>query len=90
MGQKVHPLGFRLNTTQKHKSTWFAQPTQYSSLLEQDEKIRNYVTTNYDSAGIADIEIERTYKLNNIFLKIGTSIIRQRIAATKPRIYFNP
>ena len=70
MGKKVHPLGFRLNTTQKHKSTWFAQPTQYSSLLEQDEKIRNYVTTNYDSAGIADIEIERTYKLNNIFLKI--------------------
>ena len=70
MGQKVHPLGFRLNTTQKHKSTWFAQPAQYSSLLEQDEKIRNYITTNYDSAGIADIEIERTYKLNNIFLKI--------------------
>jgi small subunit ribosomal protein S3 len=70
VGQKVHPLGFRLNTTQKHKSTWFAQPAQYSSLLEQDEKIRNYVTTNYDSAGIADIEIERTYKLNNIFLKI--------------------
>jgi len=70
VGQKVHPLGFRLNTTQKHKSTWFAQPAQYSSLLEQDEKIRNYITTNYDSAGIADIEIERTYKLNNIFLKI--------------------
>ena len=70
MGQKVHPLGFRLNTTQKHKSTWFAQPTQYSSLLEQDEKIRNYIITNYDSAGIADIEIERTYKLNNIFLKV--------------------
>ena len=51
MGQKVHPLGFRLNTTQKHKSIWFAQLNQYS-------------------AGIADIEIERTYKLNNIFLKI--------------------
>ena len=70
MGQKVHPLGFRLNTTQKHKSIWFAQLNQYSALLEQDEIIRNYIKTNYDSAGIADIEIERTYKLNNIFLNI--------------------
>lgn len=70
MGQKVHPLGFRLNTTQKHKSIWFAQLNQYSALLEQDEIIRNYIKTNYDSAGIADIEIERTYNLNNIFLKI--------------------
>ena len=70
MGQIVHPLGFRLNTTQKHKSTWFAQINQYSSLLEQDAKIREYITANYDSAGISDIEIERTYKLNNIFLKI--------------------
>ena len=42
MGQKVHPLGFRLNTTQKHKSIWFAQLNQYSALLEQDEIIRNY------------------------------------------------
>lgn len=70
MGQKVHPLGFRLNTTQKHKSTWFAQIDQYSSLLEQDATIREYIMANYDSAGISDIEIERTYKLNNIFLKI--------------------
>jgi len=70
VGQKVHPLGFRLNTTQKHKSVWFAQLNQYSSLLEQDEIIRRYITNTYDSAGIADIEIERTYKLNNIFLKI--------------------
>jgi len=70
VGQKVHPLGFRLNTTQKHKSTWFAQIDQYSSLLEQDATIREYIMANYDSAGISDIEIERTYKLNNIFLKI--------------------
>ena len=70
MGQKVHPLGFRLNTTQKHRSIWFAQINQYSFLLEQDAKIRTYLTKNYNSAGIANIEIERTYKLNNVFLKI--------------------
>jgi small subunit ribosomal protein S3 len=70
VGQKVHPLGFRLNTTQKHRSIWFAQINQYSFLLEQDAKIRTYLTKNYNSAGIANIEIERTYKLNNVFLKI--------------------
>jgi small subunit ribosomal protein S3 len=47
VGQKVHPLGFRLNTTQKHRSTWFAQISQYSTLLEQDAKIRKYLTENY-------------------------------------------
>ena len=70
MGQKVHPTGFRLNTTQKHKSTWFTSLNNYSKLLEQDFKIRDFIINQYDLAGIADIEIERTYKLNNIFVKI--------------------
>jgi len=30
MGQKIHPLGFRLCTTQNHDSIWFAQPRNYS------------------------------------------------------------
>jgi small subunit ribosomal protein S3 len=70
VGQKVHPVGFRLNTTQKHKSIWFAHANQYPTLLEQDSKIRDFINTNYASAGIANIEIARTYKLNNVFLKI--------------------
>ena len=70
MGQKVHPLGFRLNTTQKHKSVWFTQINQYSILLEQDSKIREFLINAYSLAGIANIEIERTYKLNNLLLKI--------------------
>ena len=47
MGQKVHPLGFRLNTTQKHKSIWFAQLNQYSALLEQDEIKKIAENTSY-------------------------------------------
>jgi small subunit ribosomal protein S3 len=70
VGQKVHPLGFRLNTTQKHKSVWFTQINQYSILLEQDSKIREFLINAYSLAGIANIEIERTYKLNNLLLKI--------------------
>ena len=70
MGQKVHPLGFRLNTTQTHKSVWYASVNQYPTLLEQDSKIRAYINTNYSAAGVAKIEIERTYKLDNVSLKI--------------------
>jgi len=66
VGQKVHPLGFRLNTTQKHKSIWFAQLNQYSALLEQDEIIRHYITPNNDSAVIAAIELDRTWRLTHL------------------------
>lgn len=71
MGQKVHPVGFRLNITNKHKSVWFANNKQYPILLEQDSKIRSFINKNYNSVGIANIQIERTYKLQNIFLKIS-------------------
>lgn len=70
MGQKVHPSGFRLNTTQKHQSVWFTKLNNYSSLLEQDYKIRDFITEKYDSSGIASIEIDRTYRLNQVSVKI--------------------
>lgn len=70
MGQKVHPLGFRLNTTQKHKSVWFTKLNNYSSLLEQDFIIRDFISKKYNSAGIAHIGIERTYRLSHVSVKI--------------------
>ena len=39
MGQKIHPLGFRLGTTQNHDSIWFAQPRNYSENLKEDKII---------------------------------------------------
>ncbi|KAJ1463759.1 30S ribosomal protein S3, partial [Baffinella frigidus] len=70
VGQKVHPVGFRLNTTQKHKSVWYAHVNQYPVLLEQDSKIRDFINKEYEYAGVAKIQIERTYKLNNVSLKV--------------------
>lgn len=70
MGQKTHPTGFRLNITQKHRAVWFTKLNNYASLLEQDYKIRNFIKNNYLDAGITRIEIERTYKIDGIFLKI--------------------
>ena len=52
MGQKVHPLGFRLRITQDHRSSWFANQKTYPLILEEDYKIRHYITKEFSTAGI--------------------------------------
>ena len=66
MGQKVHPLGFRLTTTQKHRSVWFAEFQNYPKLIEEDNAIRACLKTRSKDAGIAKIEIKRNSNGNKI------------------------
>jgi small subunit ribosomal protein S3 len=66
LGQKVHPLGFRLVTNQKHHSIWFAKFKNYPKLVAEDEIIRTILNKKSQIAGITKIEIERNNKLNNI------------------------
>ena len=71
MGQKIHPIGFRLGVTQEHRSRWFADPKNYPSLLQEDRKIREYVKKNLSNAGISQVRIER--KADQIDLEIRTA-----------------
>ena len=71
MGQKVHPLGFRLRITQKHRSSWFANQKTYPLILEEDHKIRTYIRREFSSAGISKIEIQR--RSDQVELDIHTS-----------------
>lgn len=71
MGQKTHPLGFRLGITQKHRSSWFEPKESYPQILEEDYKIRTYLEKSLSSAGISKIEIHR--KSDQIELEIHTS-----------------
>jgi len=71
MGQKTHPLGFRLGITQQHRSSWFELKENYSSTLEEDYKIRKHIETTLSSAGISKIEVHR--KSDQIELSIHTS-----------------
>ena len=71
MGQKVHPLGFRLRITQNHRSSWFADKKAYPAILEEDFKIRSYIKNEFSSAGISKIEIER--RSEQVELKTHTS-----------------
>ena len=58
MGQKVHPIGFRLGIIKTWDSRWFAKKN-YAALLHEDLKIRKIVKDRLTHAGVAKIEIER-------------------------------
>ena len=61
MGQKVHPIGFRLGGIKTWSSRWYAKGN-YSELLKEDNRIRSYVEKKFQSAGIAKIDIGRAAK----------------------------
>ena len=72
MGQKTHPLGFRLGITQKHKACWFAHFNQYANILKEDDKIRTYLATIAKINSISDVQINRNGLNNQIQLNIET------------------
>lgn len=60
MGQKTHPKGFRLVTTQKHSSEWYSNKSKYPTLIEEDFFIREKVTEVFEEfLSISKIEINR-------------------------------
>ncbi|WP_136810580.1 30S ribosomal protein S3 [Desulfosediminicola flagellatus] len=59
MGQKVNPLGLRLNITRTWDSIWYADK-EYASYLLEDQKIRKFLKKRLNHAGLSRIIIERT------------------------------
>ena len=72
MGQKTHPLGFRLGITQEHRSTWYTSFNHYSTLLEEDDQIRTYLNKIAKLASISNIHINRNGLGDQIELNIET------------------
>ncbi|MDP2669023.1 MAG: 30S ribosomal protein S3 [bacterium] len=68
MGQKIHPISFRLGTTKNWASRWFMKG-KYPRFLEEDEAIRRATMSKIGQAGISSIEIERTAGSLRIFIK---------------------
>ena len=60
MGQKVHPIGFRLGITTKHTSNWFAEKSQYTDNLLKDIEVREHLSRKLSHASVSRIDIERT------------------------------
>jgi small subunit ribosomal protein S3 len=72
MGQKTHPLGFRLGITQEHRSTWYANFNQYANVLQEDDKIRTYINTIAKTNSISNVKINRNGLNDQIQLNIET------------------
>jgi len=70
LGQKVHPTGFRLGVIKTWDSKWFATK-DYSKLVFEDRKIRDYIKDKLFHAGISKIEIERA--ANKVKIRIHTA-----------------
>ena len=62
MGQKTHPIGYRLIVNKKWRSNWFAPKNNYSNELQEDVRIRKYISHRLPNAGISKVEISRTSK----------------------------
>ncbi|GMW01609.1 MAG: 30S ribosomal protein S3 [Candidatus Hydrogenedentota bacterium] len=58
MGQKVHPLGFRLGVIRTWSSIWYAGK-DYTTLLHEDLRLRDYIKKRLYHTGVARIDIER-------------------------------
>ena len=70
MGQKVHPIGFRLGITKDWQSRWYADK-HYTEMLQEDLRIRNVISSKYKDDDIARVEIERAS--NQVTVTVHTS-----------------
>ena len=60
MGQKVHPIGFRLGVIKDWQGRWYANRKEYTNLLHEDVKVRSLIMKRLADAGISKVEIERS------------------------------
>ena len=75
MGQKVHPTGARVGIIKDWNAKWYADSKNFADYLVEDQKIRKFLKKKLYTAGISDIEIERTAKM-----------IKVNVHAAKPGI----
>jgi len=71
VGQKVHPLSFRLGYIKDWGSRWFAKRKDFSKYLLEDVKIRKFIKKNFSSANVSKIEIERATKRVRVIVFSG-------------------
>ena len=62
MGQKTHPVGFRLSVNKAWKSNWYAHKGSFSEQLMEDVRIRKYLKHRLPNAGVSQVNITRTSK----------------------------
>jgi len=62
MGQKIHPIGFRLSVNKNWSSRWYANSKNFASMLNEDLKVRAYLKRRLAHASVGKVVIERPAK----------------------------
>ena len=62
MGQKIHPIGFRLPVTRNWSSRWYAGNRQFAAMLAEDIEVREFLKKKLKSAAVSRVLIERPAK----------------------------
>jgi small subunit ribosomal protein S3 len=62
MGQKIHPIGFRLSVNKNWSSRWFANSKNFAGMLNEDLKVREYLKKKLAHASVGRVIIERPAK----------------------------
>lgn len=70
MGQKIHPIGFRVGQGVQWKSRWFAKAKDYQKFLLEDLKIREILMKKIKTAGVANIDIERASNKLKVIISV--------------------
>jgi small subunit ribosomal protein S3 len=70
MGQKVHPIGFRLGFNKTWRSRWYAEK-EYANLLHEDVLLKKELKKRFAHAGVSRVDIERA--ANKLKVSIFTS-----------------
>jgi len=68
MGQKVNPNAIRLGIVKDWNSTWYADSKNYANYLNNDIKVRVYLTKKFGGAGISRVQIERPARTARIVI----------------------
>ncbi len=71
MGQKVHPLSFRLGYIKDWRSRWFAKKKEFPRNLLEDLKIRKFIKKNFSQANVSKVDIERAAKRVRVIVFSG-------------------
>jgi small subunit ribosomal protein S3 len=62
MGQKIHPIGFRLGVQKNWTSRWYANSKSFPAMLNSDIKVREFLKKKLSHAAVSKIVIERPAK----------------------------
>ena len=68
MGQKVNPVGLRLGINKTWESKWYASNKDFSKFLNNDVKIRKFLTKKLKDAAVSSILIERNASKTEVII----------------------